>query len=150
MPIRTKRWNDPVLKDDGFRLLITRFRPRGVRKERENWDSWAKQLGPSEALHADAYGKHGDPISFDEYRARYLQEMELQKATIADLAQRVKNGETITLLCSSACPDPNHCHRSLLKNLIEEHLPKELHSPPEGAPKELIASKYAKLKGWLE
>ena len=32
----------------------------------------------------------------------------------------VAAGETITLLCSSACTDAAHCHRTLLKQLIEQ------------------------------
>jgi len=36
-----------------------------------------------------------------------------------DLAARVRQGETITLLCSSACVDESRCHRSLLRELIE-------------------------------
>jgi len=38
---------------------------------------------------------------------------------IRDLARRVAAGETITLLCSSACTDPERCHRTLLARLIE-------------------------------
>jgi hypothetical protein len=36
------------------------------------------------------------------------------------LAGRVRAGETVTLLCSSACTDPAHCHRTLLKALIDD------------------------------
>jgi hypothetical protein len=42
-----------------------------------------------------------------------------QQAAIAALAERVRAGETITLLCSSACTDPAKCHRTLLGELIE-------------------------------
>jgi hypothetical protein len=35
------------------------------------------------------------------------------------LAVRVAAGETVTLLCSSACVDADRCHRSLLAELIE-------------------------------
>jgi uncharacterized protein YeaO (DUF488 family) len=35
---------------DGFRMLITRFRPRYVKKENENWDAWYKELAPSRQL----------------------------------------------------------------------------------------------------
>ena len=28
MPLKTKRWEDPSDPDDGFRLLVTRYRPR--------------------------------------------------------------------------------------------------------------------------
>ncbi len=120
MPIKTKRWNDPRDSDDGLRLLICRYRPRGVRKADETWDLWCKELGPSRVLHADFYGKHGPPIGWDAYRRRYLEEMQAQGERIAELARRITEGETITLLCSSACTDESHCHRTLLKRLIED------------------------------
>jgi uncharacterized protein YeaO (DUF488 family) len=120
MPIKTKRWNDDQQADDGFRLLICRYRPRALKKADETWHQWEKDLGPSKDLHADFYGKHGPPIGWKVYRRRYLQEMKAQKEKIAELAQRVATGETITLLCSSACVDPDHCHRTLLKQLIEK------------------------------
>jgi hypothetical protein len=39
---------------------------------------------------------------------------------IRNLAERVAAGETITLLCSSACVDPQRCHRTLLQRLVEQ------------------------------
>jgi uncharacterized protein YeaO (DUF488 family) len=122
MPIKTRRWNDPKEPDDGFRLLICRYRPRALKKALETWDAWCKDLGPSRELHADFYGKHGPPITLEEYHKRYLNEMKAQTEKIEELAKRVAAGETITLLCSSACVDPTHCHRTLLKGLIEERL----------------------------
>lgn len=119
MPLKTKRWNDRTEPDDGYRLLICRYRPRGVRKADETWDGWCPDLGPSRALHADFYGKHGPPITWEEYRRRYLEEMKGQEELIAELGQMVAEGKQITLLCSSACADASHCHRSLLKQLIE-------------------------------
>src|SRR5262249_12886774 len=116
---KTKRWNDPVDADDGVRLLVCRFRPRGVRREDEAWDSWLPQLGPSKDLHASVYGKHGDPISWDQYVLRYLAEMKAQTFWIGALAERVRRGETLTLLCSSACTDADRCHRTLLRDLVE-------------------------------
>lgn len=127
MPIRTRRWNDPRKHDDGIRLLVTRYRPRGLKTEDETWDAWWKELGPSTELHAAAYGKNGPPIPFEEYRARYLAEMEPQQQRIADLARRVAEGETLTLLCSSACVDEARCHRSLLKELIERAVEERTH-----------------------
>ena len=125
MPIRTRRWNDPKEDGDGFRLLICRYRPRALRKADETWDAWRKDLGPSRELHADFYGKNGPPIGWEEYRKRYLKEMEGQGEPIADLARRVASGETITLLCSSACTDAQHCHRTLLQQLIEARVRQE-------------------------
>ena len=119
MPINTKRWNDPRKKSDGFRLLICRYRPRALPKADETWDSWCPDLGPSRDLHADFYGKHGPPITWEQYRERYLKEMEAQAEMIDELAALVAEGKTITLLCSSACIDATHCHRALLRELIE-------------------------------
>jgi uncharacterized protein YeaO (DUF488 family) len=122
MPIKTKRWNDPAEPDDGFRLLICRYRPRALPKKDETWTAWDKNLGPSRELHADFYGKNGPPIGLEEYVRRYLKEMEAQVERIQALADRVAGGETITLLCSSACVDPKHCHRTLLRKLIEDRM----------------------------
>jgi uncharacterized protein YeaO (DUF488 family) len=118
MPIKTKRWNDLAERDDGYRLLVCRYRPRGLRKEAETWDGWCTQLGPSKELHAAYYGKHGAPIGWEEYRRRYLDEMIPQEGMIEELAAMHREGKTITLLCSSACVDPAHCHRTLLRELI--------------------------------
>jgi uncharacterized protein YeaO (DUF488 family) len=123
MPIKTKRWNDPTDPDDGHRLLVTRYRPRGLPKSDETWHAWDKDLAPSTELHAAAYGK-GDrlTLSWDIYRQRYLKEMLAQKPKIQALADRLKAGETITLLCSAQCTREDRCHRSLLKMLIERQL----------------------------
>ncbi len=116
--IRMKRWNDRAERADGTRVLVCRYRPRGVRKEEETWDEWQKDVAPSRELHAAYWGKHGPPISWGEYRRRYLREMKSQRAAIAALASRVARGETLTLLCSSACADDTHCHRTLLRDLV--------------------------------
>jgi uncharacterized protein YeaO (DUF488 family) len=120
MPIKTKRWDDPAEADDGDRLLVTRYRPRGLAKSNETWNAWDKALGPSVELHAAAYGK-GDrlTLTWDIYRQRYLKEMLGQKDKIKALADLVRAGETITLLCSSQCVREERCHRSILKGLIE-------------------------------
>jgi uncharacterized protein YeaO (DUF488 family) len=120
MPIRTRRWNDPAEPDDGTRLLVCRYRPRGVSKADETWDQWMPNLGPSVELHAAAYGKGGrGPLQWSAYRTAYLREMREQREAIAELARRVAKGETITLLCSSSCEQERRCHRSLLRVLIE-------------------------------
>jgi len=120
MALRTRRWNDPRQPGDGLRILVCRYRPRGLPKENETWDEWRKELGPGPDLLAAFHGKGGaPPLSWAEYRRRYLAEMREQTSAIGELARRVAAGETITLLCSSACADPARCHRTLLKGLIE-------------------------------
>jgi len=120
VPVRTKRWNDPREPDDGYRLLVCRYRPRGVRKDDEPWDAWCQALAPSTELHAAAYGKAGGaPIAWDEYTRRFLLEMQRRRYWIEGFAARLRGGDTITLLCSSACVDPERCHRTLVKELLE-------------------------------
>ena len=117
--IRTKRWNNPVDPDDGLRLLITRYRPRGVRREDATWDDWWKDLAPSKELHADWYGKRGRRISIAEFEERYLKEMqgEAARSALAVLTEMHLAGKTITLLCY--CADEQCCHRTLVKRLVE-------------------------------
>jgi uncharacterized protein YeaO (DUF488 family) len=131
MPIRTKRWNDPAEADDGTRLLVTRYRPRGVSKADETWDEWLPELGPSKDLHAAVYTDRSTPIPWPNYRRRYLDEQRKNAGLIATLARRVQSGEAVTLLCSSACVRESRCHRSILKELIEQAL-----APQGGAPQE--------------
>jgi uncharacterized protein YeaO (DUF488 family) len=135
MPLKTKRWDDPPEDDDGFRLLICRYRPRALPKAKETWDLWWKHLGPSKELHAAFYGKHGPPIGWEDYRQRYLEEMkgEEPQESITILAEKVAAGKTITLLCSSACTAAAHCHRTLLRQLIEARLPPKRSKNREGS-----------------
>jgi uncharacterized protein YeaO (DUF488 family) len=119
MPIKTKRWNDPAEPDDGLRLLICRYRPRGLPRADETWDAWNPDLAPSKQLLADFHGKGRIPTSWTEYRTRYRREMLKQQPAIDELARRSTAGQTITLLCSAACDRESRCHRSLLKQLIE-------------------------------
>lgn len=118
MTLKTKRWNDPAEPDDGLRLLVCRFRPRGVTKAAETWDEWWPDLGPSRELLAAYHGKDGGPLPWPDYARRYHEELGRQLLRIRALADRLGAGETITLLCSSACTDPARCHRTLLADVL--------------------------------
>lgn len=120
MPVKTRRWDDlPDPDGEGHRLLVTRYRPRGVAKSAETWDEWIPALGPSKALHRSVYTNQSSPIGWPTYRKLYLKEQQGNRTLIQKLAERVAEGETITLLCSSACEREARCHRSLLRDLIE-------------------------------
>jgi uncharacterized protein YeaO (DUF488 family) len=123
--IKTRRWDDMPGVDEGFRLLVTRYRPRALPKAEETWDAWWKELGPSPALFDAVYGKKGQTkISWDEYARRYREEMRAPaaRAKIAWLAQSVARGEKLTLLCSSLCTDETRCHRTVLCQLLLEEI----------------------------
>jgi len=119
VPVLTRRWNDPRTPDDGYRLLICRYRPRGVARDEETWDAWCKALAPSEELHAAVYGKSGPPIAWEEYELRFREEMTRQRFWLEGFAVHLRRGDTITLLCSSACVDAERCHRTLVAELLE-------------------------------
>lgn len=119
MPLKTKRWCVPAEPDDGYRVLVCRYRPRGLPKAQETWDVWMSNLAPSPDLFDAFYGKGQAAITLDVYRERYVQEMQAQREPIAALAARVDQGETVTLLCSKDCILEPICHRTLLAQLIE-------------------------------
>nr|WP_237080308.1 DUF488 family protein [Myxococcus xanthus] len=109
----------PSEPDDGFRVLVCHYRPRGLPKAKETWDAWLSNLAPSPELFDAFYGKGRTPITLDAYRERYLQEMASQQEAITALANRVRQGETVTLLCSKDCILEQVCHRTILAGLIE-------------------------------
>ncbi len=116
--IKTKRWDEPREPDDGFRLLVCRYRPRALHKAKETWDAWDRDLGPSVELHADFYGKRGKPpLTWEQYERRYLEEMRARGYALARWKD-VARAKTLTLLCSSRCVDPARCHRTLLARLL--------------------------------
>ena len=110
--IRLKRIYEPSSENDGYRVLSTRYWPRGVAGDAI--DEYLRVLAPStELLHAYRQGQ----LDWERFRHQYLYEMsrEAAKAVIHRLA-KVARAEVITIMC--VCADEDHCHRSLLRELI--------------------------------
>jgi uncharacterized protein YeaO (DUF488 family) len=103
---------DPRSKDDGFRVLVMRYWPRGVKKERI--DEWYRDLGTSREL-IKAW-KSGQ-ITWSQFKRRYIAELgdQNKQRLIRQLGQLAKK-KKITLLCS--CRETNRCHRTILKDQI--------------------------------
>jgi uncharacterized protein YeaO (DUF488 family) len=115
---------------DGLRILAARGRGRGLPKDR--YDIWMANLGPSEQLRdAILAGR----ITWREYSRRYLNELREsdgidrrnkriknhgQKFTLR-LLQHLAARQTVTLLCHCA-EDQTHCHRHLLKALLDKKI----------------------------
>jgi uncharacterized protein YeaO (DUF488 family) len=55
MTIKLKSLRQSQEPSDGFRILITRFRPRYIKKENESWDAWYRELAPSRQLWHDYF-----------------------------------------------------------------------------------------------
>jgi uncharacterized protein YeaO (DUF488 family) len=115
--VKTKSVYDPVEESDGQRILVARFWPRGLSKERLSLAAWNRDVAPSAELVRDWKAQD---IDWKTYESRYRKEIRTRKPGIMDLVERARAG-TITLLCYEQEDDP-HCHRHLLKRMIESQL----------------------------
>ena len=126
--VRTKSVESPIEpKKDGLRVLATRFRGRGLPKNR--YDVWMANLGPSEKLLRSFLG---GKITWAQFEKAYRTELFLdngvdkQNKTIKNhgqkftlrLLQALAKRERVTLLCH--CPENQpHCHRHILAKLVK-------------------------------
>ena len=113
--IKTKSIYKPVEKEDGLRVLITRWHPRGVR--REKYDIWVRELAPS----AELLKKYkNSEIKWADFSKSLLSELQDNTDSIEAIHALQTKGdmENITLLCHEKDGEP--CHRHMVKNLIEE------------------------------
>ena len=120
MTIKLKSLRQPRQSSDGFRILITRFRPRYVKKENENWDAWYRELAPSRQLWYDYF--KSNKIDWSEYRERFIEEMrDNPKSTelIDWLSKFEDNNKNMTLICF--CENEKSCHRSIVKDLVSNY-----------------------------
>jgi uncharacterized protein YeaO (DUF488 family) len=117
--IRTASIYDPPSDTDaGWRVLIMRYWPRGVRRERV--DVWLKDAAPSTQL-LQAYSKHG--LQWSEFAQRYRQEIDQERPHVLEQLRKLEHEHgTLTLLCHERIPPHEHCHRQLLASLIQEHV----------------------------
>jgi uncharacterized protein YeaO (DUF488 family) len=112
--VKTKRIYEPASPRDGTRVLIMRYWPRGIRKDKI--DRWLRELAPEiPLLRAYLDGK----ITWAQYRPRYLAGLRRPQARAALAELRALAGQgSVTLLCG--CADPRRCHRTLLqKHLLD-------------------------------
>lgn len=117
--IRSKSIYDPKEEDDGIRILITRYWPRGIKKE--YFDKWYKELSPSrDLLKRYKYKK----IDFPLFGRLFLEE--IQKSNVIEIWREILHesikGNVITLLCYEK--DESICHRKFIKKLCEQELSK--------------------------
>lgn len=110
--LKTKSVYEAASKDDGARILVTRYWPRGVKKDRQ--DLWLRGLGPEPGL--IKLWKAGK-LSFAEFKRRYLAEFggEEKRRLLEDLKRTIKDKDA-TLLCT--CKDEALCHRAILRGLL--------------------------------
>ena len=110
--MKIKRVYDKPDKDDGLRILVDRLWPRGLTKEKACIDLWLKDIAPSTELRK--WFGH-DPGKWDEFRKRYREELEMNKAQTSLLTETLKKGE-VTLVYGSR--DEEHNEALVLKELF--------------------------------
>jgi uncharacterized protein YeaO (DUF488 family) len=112
--VKTKSVYEPKGADDGLRLLVTRYWPRGVPKDAV--DRWFKELGTSpELIKRWKAGR----ISWEGFRESYIAEFsaEVKSGVFSELQGIVKGAAAVTLLC--VCKDEARCHRGILIDMLE-------------------------------
>jgi uncharacterized protein YeaO (DUF488 family) len=116
MPIRTRRVYEPPDPEDGYRVLIDRIWPRGVRKEEVQLDEWARELAVSTELRR--WFGH-DPAKWHEFRDRYRAELLApeHRAALEALARRAR-WRTVTIVYGAR--DEQHNNAVALAELLQE------------------------------
>lgn len=89
-----KRVYLPASDTDGFRVLVDRLWPRGIKKENAHVDMWAKALAPSTELRK--WFGH-DPERFGEFARRYEEELSAN-AEAGALLKEIRTHDVVTLL----------------------------------------------------
>lgn len=95
-----------------FRILVDRIWPRGLSKDAAGVDLWLKDAGPSSALRT--WFGH-DPARFEEFAAKYRQELDGSEA-LAELRRAVREHGRVDLVYSAK--DTDHNQAVVLADLL--------------------------------
>lgn len=112
---KIKRIYETPAPEDGYRVLIDRLWPRGIKKEQAKVDLWMKEIAPSQELRK--WFCH-DPELFPQFREYYLNELTedpLHKEQVEILKQKLME-EPVTLMY--AAKDQVHNHAIVLYEFL--------------------------------
>ena len=126
--LKTRSVRSTPTKDDGLRILVARFRGRGL--PASSYDVWMPSLGPSEEL---LRAVQAGAIDWKTYSKRYREELYLdgpiddRSATIKNHGQKstlrllraISRTQHVTLLCHCD-EDATECHRFLLLEEVQK------------------------------
>ncbi|MGE4349595.1 MAG: DUF488 domain-containing protein [Candidatus Berkiella sp.] len=115
MLIKLKRIYELPEKSDGFRILVDRLWPRGVKKESAKIDLWLKEIAPSPDLRI-WYGH--DPEKWAEFKKNYTKELNKKKDLFQALFQ--SNRKIITLVF--AAKEVKYSHALILQKYMQKKL----------------------------
>lgn len=93
--ITIKRVYEKPSKEDGWRVLVDRLWPRGMKKEKAQIDVWMKEVAPSDALRK--WFGH-DPEKWKQFQKKYRAELAKNPSPLKELRAMQKKHGTVTLL----------------------------------------------------
>jgi uncharacterized protein YeaO (DUF488 family) len=111
--IQLKRAFGPASKKDGYRVLVDRIWPRGLRKEQLRIDDWMKEIAPSTELRK--WFGH-EPAKWKEFRRRYFAELSDRPELVGRLVEVARSGP-LTLVYSAK--DEEHNNAVALREYLE-------------------------------
>lgn len=123
MAIRVVRLGSPRAKNEGTRIGTVRRPPRGVPKSefatRDFYDAWLPDLAPSDALVKVGLAADDDR-AWAAFVKKYRAEMKRPEAArLLALLAALSQSSNLSVGCY--CEDEARCHRSVLRELLEEH-----------------------------
>lgn len=92
--IVAKRVYETANPQDGYRVLVDRVWPRGMKKEQVGAELWMKDAAPSTALR-QWFGH--DRSKWAEFKTRYFTELDGQTEALEFLTQLVKDKPVVLL-----------------------------------------------------
>jgi uncharacterized protein YeaO (DUF488 family) len=102
--------------DGGYRVLVDRLWPRGLKKDDASYDEWCKDVAPSTELRR-WYGH--DPRRFDEFAARYRGELNKPPASdsVEHLLEMAHGHGALVILTATA--DVEHSGAQVLQCYLQ-------------------------------
>lgn len=124
MKVTIKRVYEAAATADGYRVLVDRLWPRGLRKEDARVDEWLRDLAPSNELRR---WYHARPEEWDAFRKKYLKELSLSPAheALDRLYQLAHTKKRATMLFASKNEERNNA--TVLQELLHGK-----RKPPKG------------------
>jgi uncharacterized protein YeaO (DUF488 family) len=114
--IHVKRIYDKPAKEDGWRVLVDRLWPRGMKKETAKIDVWLKDVAPSDGLRKSFCH---DVEKWPEFQNRHRAELKKKKELLRELTKMEKEHGTLTLLFGAK--DEQHNQAVVLAEVMKEH-----------------------------
>jgi len=107
-----RAWDKPSA-DDGYRVLVDRLWPRGIKRETLKLDDWWRSFSPSDDLRR--WFNH-DISRWLEFQQRYHLELSSNEATLKELLQSIHQ-QRLTLIYAAS--DREHNNAVALTHFIQ-------------------------------